>query len=44
MCWLVVTEIPEGQAASIYKVKEIEQSRNYIPEDSTIHQNRCENL
>jgi len=39
-----LTEISEGLVASIYRVTEIEQSGNYIPEDSATHQNRCENL
>jgi len=39
-----LTEISEGHVASIYRVKEVEKSGNYIPEDSAIHQNCCENL
>ena len=39
-----LTEISEGHVASIYRVKEIEKSGNYIPEDPAVHQNCCENL
>jgi hypothetical protein len=39
-----LTEISKGHVASVSRVKEIEQSWNYIPEDSAIHQNCCENL